>query len=232
MDNQTASLKKTARFAGLLYLIFTIPGAYGLVYVPSQIMVDGNAAATVKNLLAHEFLFRTGIVSQLFCYCLFIYLVLVLHRLLKQAGEYPAKLMVALVLVQSTLGFFIETFNFTALMIAKGQVLSNFSALQRQDMVMLFLKMHTYSLIALEIFWGFWLLPFGQVVYRSGFIPKVFGVLLTLAGISYITESLTYFLFPAYHQTVAHYAGWFCSVGEFSIVLWLLIMGARVPKVK
>src|SRR6185503_18686548 len=99
MEEKTASLKKTARLAGLMYLLMGIPAPYALIYVPSKIIVHGDAAATANNILANEFLFRTGIVSQLISQTLFIFLVLVLYGLLKQVNEHQAKLMVALVIV-------------------------------------------------------------------------------------------------------------------------------------
>ena len=166
------SLKNTARTAGLFYFILAITAAYAIMYVPSQIIVRGNAAVTTGNMIANEFLFRTGIVSHLISETLFIYLVLVLYRLLKGINERRAKLMVALVLVQIPIVFLIESFSITSLMIAKGEILQSFSVEQRQDMAMLFLKIHGSSVAILEIFWGLWLIPLGQLIYKSGIIDS------------------------------------------------------------
>src|SRR5471030_297735 len=100
MEEKMNPLKKTARVAGLWYLFLVILGIYGIIYIQSQIIVDGNAAATTNNLLAHQFLFRTGIFSALAGNFIFIFLVLALYRLLKHVNEHQAKLMVILVLVQ------------------------------------------------------------------------------------------------------------------------------------
>ena len=230
MDGKVYSLKNTARLAGLLYLILAITGAYGIMFVPSQIIVRGNAAATTNNIIANEFLFRTGIVSQLISSIIFVFLVLVLYRLLRQVNGYQAKLMVALVLVQVPIGFLIETFNITCLMILKGEIMKALEPGQKQDLAMLFLNIHKYGMITLEVFWGLWLIPFGQLVYKSGFIPLIFGLLLIIGGIGYIIESFTFLLFPSYHSFVSQYVIVTYSIGEISIMLWLLIKGVKVIK--
>ena len=228
MQEKMNPLKSTARIAGFWYLLLSIIGAYGLAYVPSQIMGEGNAASTVNNILTHEFLFRTGVVSQLISNTLFVLLVSVLYRLLKHVNEYHAKLMMAFVLVQVPIAFLIETFKITSLMILKGEIMKAIEPAQKQDLVMLFLNIHTYGTIILEIFWGLWLIPFGQLVYKSGFIPRILGVLLIIGGISYIIESLTFLLFPGSHALVSRYTSVCYSIGEIAIMLWLLIIGVRV----
>ena len=96
MDNTKSSLKKTARFAGLLYVLMTIQAPIALMYVPSNIIVTGNPAATTNNILAHEFLFRLSIISQFTSTIIYVLLALVLYRLFKQVNQYQAKLLFAL----------------------------------------------------------------------------------------------------------------------------------------
>jgi hypothetical protein len=225
MGEKVTSPKHSARLAGLLYLILGITGGYGIMYVPSQIIVRGNAAATTNNILANEFLFRTGIVSLLISSIIFVFLVLVLYRLLKQVNEHQAKLMVALVLVQVPIGFMIETFNITSLMIIKGEIMKALEPDERQNLAMLFLNIHRYAMITLEVFWGLWLIPFGQLVYKSGFIPRILGILLIIAGIGYTIDSLTFILFPNYRNLTSLPASIFSAIGEISTILWLLIKG-------
>ena len=224
------STKKTARIAGLLYLILAITGAYGIIFIPSKIIIPGDAVATSNKLLANEFLFRTGIVNDLISNTIFVVLVFVLYRLLKQVNLSNAKLMVALVLVQIPVVFFTEAFNITSLMLFKGEILKTFELSQRQDLAMLFLNINSYGFIILEMFWGLWLLPFGLLVYKSGFIPRVFGVLLIIGGVAYIIESLTRILLPSYSAFVSQYTIVFYTIGELSIVFWLLIKGAKVQQ--
>ena len=227
METHLTSLKKTARLAGLWYLLLAITGAYSIIYVPSKIIVRGDAVATANNILAHEFLFRTSIISDLISNTIFVVLVLVLYRLFKQVNERQAKLMAALVFVQIPIVFLAEAFNIASLMMFKGEILKTFELSQRQDVAMLFLAMNDYGTMTLEVFWGLWLLPFGLLVYNSEFIPRLFGVLLIVGGMAYIIESLTQLLSPNYGAFVSQYTFVFYTIGELSIVFWLLMKGVR-----
>ena len=100
MENKAASLKRTARLAGLLYLFLIITGVYGIFYVSSQVIVLDDTVTTAQNILNNEFLFRTGIVNDIISNTIFVFLALTLYRLLKQVNEHQAKLMVVLVVVQ------------------------------------------------------------------------------------------------------------------------------------
>ena len=227
MENKVTSLKKTARLAGLLYLILVITGVYSIIYVSSKIIVLEDTITTSKNILTNEFLFRTGIISDLISNTIFMLLVLVLYRMFKQVNEYQAKLMVALVVVQIPAVFIMEALNITSLMIFKGEILQTFELNQRQDLAMLFLKINNYGTLILEMFWGLWLLPFGLLVYRSGFIPRIFGILLIIAGIAYMNDSLVSLLFPNYSAFVNQPTLLLVAIGEISITLWLLIKGVK-----
>ena len=190
-------------------------------------MVRGDAVATANNILANEFLFRTSIISDIISNTIFVFLVLVLYRLFKQVNEHRAKLLVALVIVQIPAVFFMEAFNITSLMIFKGEILKTFELTQRQDLAMLFLKINDYGGLTLEMFWGLWLIPFGLLVYRSEFIPRTFGVLLIIAGFAYMIDSFISLLFPSYRAFVNQPTLLFVAIGEISIMLWLLIKGAK-----
>ncbi len=162
MENKVYSLKKTARLAGLLYLIWIITGLYAMFYIPSQINIRADAVTTAQNILSNEFLFRTSIINDLISSTIWVFMVLVLYRLFKPVNERQAKLMVALVIVQIPVVFIMEAFNITSLMILKGEILKTFELSQRQDLAMLFLKINEYGVLALEIFWGLWLFPLGD----------------------------------------------------------------------
>jgi hypothetical protein len=227
MENKVNSLKKTAKLAGFLYLILIIAGAYNIFYVSSQTIVLVDAVSTANNILSHEFLFRTGIISDIISNTIFVFLALVLYRLFKQVDENKAKLMVAFVIVQIPLVFIMEAFNITSLMIFKGEILKTFEPNQRQDLAMLFLKINDHGTLTLEMFWGLWLIPFGQLVYKSGFIPRIFGILLIIAGLAYMIDSFVSILFPGYSSFVNQPALLLVAIGEISITLWLLIKGLK-----
>jgi hypothetical protein len=202
-------------------VIMSIQAPIALLYVPSHVMVEGNPAATTNNILAHEFLFRLSIISQFTSIIMFVLLALVLYRLLKQVNQYQANLLVTFVVVQVPITFLLETFNFTSLMIAKGEILQAVQTEQKQYLVMLLLNIHSYGLLTSEIFWGLWLLPFGQLVYKSGFIPRIFGLCLLIGGIGWLIDSVTFLLFPAYHPFISQYIMITGVIGEFPIMLWL-----------
>ena len=222
------STKKAARLAGLLYLIWIITGLYGLIYVPSKIMVRGDTVATANNILANEFLFRTYILNGLISSAIWVFLVLVLYRLFKEVNERQAKLLVALVIVQIPVDFLMEAFDITSLMILKGEILKTFELTQRQDLAMLFLKLNDYGILTLELFWGLWLFPLAILVYRSRFLPRFLGVWLIINGFAYVVMSFTGLLLPQYKDAVYNIA-MPALFGELVFMLWLLIMGAK-PK--
>lgn len=227
MDNRMFTLKKTARFAGLMYLIVIITGVYIIMYLPSIISITGDAATVANNILSHEFLFRTGIIGDFISNTFFILLVLALYRLLEQINRHWAKLMVTLVVVQIPTVFFIEAFNITSLMIFKGELLKSLELGERHDIAMLFLNIGNYCALSLEIFWGLWLLPFGMLVFKSQFIPRIFGILLIIAGMAYIIDSVVAMLFPSFSSFLNIPTLFLVAVGEISITLWLLIKGVK-----
>ena len=221
------SLKGTARLAGVLYFIWILTGVYSVFFLPSQTFVKGDAAATANKILANEFLFRTGMVNDIISSTLWVFIALILYRLFKHVNELHSKLLVALVLIQIPAMFFMEAFNISALMLFKGNILNSFELTQRQDMAMMFLNFNGYIANVLETFWGLWLFPFGLLVYKSGFIPRILGTFLILNGAAYIVHSFTLLLFPDYQAAVRLFAFPFWILGEISIMLWLLIKGVK-----
>lgn len=189
MENSATSLKRTARLAGLIDLVWIITGLYAMFYIPSQINTRGDAVTAAQNILSNELLFRSGIINGLISAILWIVLVLLFYRLFKPVNERQAKLMVAFVVVQIPISFIMEAFNITSLMILKGEALSAFDLTQRQDLAMLFLKINDYLIWTLELFWGIWLFPLGILVYRSLFFPKFLGAWLFINGIAYVALS-------------------------------------------
>lgn len=224
------SLQKLARMAGLQYLVIVITGFYGILYVSSQITVKSNAAATMQNMLNHEFLFRSGITAKLIGTIAFVFLVLVLYRIFKSTHEYRAKLMVFLVIVQIPIVFVLVTFNFSALMVAKGSLLPSLFITERQEFVYFLLRTYKLGIIILMIFWGLWLIPFGQLVLKSGYMPKFIGYLLIIGGWAYVIESLDYILLDEKLSLITDYTFVLYAVAELSTVAWLLIKGIKTPK--
>ena len=221
------STKKTARIAGLLYLVNGVTGFFGIIYVPSRLIVSGNAAVTANNILVSERLFRLGIVSELICAAEFVFLLWALYRLLGGVNKTHASLMVILGLVFVPIMLVNTLSEIAALMLLRGaDFLSVFDKRQQEAMAMLFLDLHRYGYVVGWIL-GLWLLPFGVLVFRSGFLPRILGVLLIAACFGYLADSLTPLLLPSYEDVVGRIANIPLTLGEPAIILWLLIRGAK-----
>ncbi|MCI0564179.1 MAG: DUF4386 domain-containing protein [Nitrososphaera sp.] len=223
------STKKQARVAGLLYLVLAIPAPIGLVYVPSKLIVSGDATATADHIRASESLLRIGIASELLPQIIAIFLVLALYRLFKALNETLARQVVILGALVSVPIMFLNVLNeIAALILVSGtDFLSVFDKRQLDALAYLFLRLHGRGITVASIFWGLWLFPFGMLVMRSGFIPRVLGVLLIIAGFGYLSSSFTSLLLPQYEKLVGQFA-MVLELGELPIIFWLLIWGAKV----
>jgi hypothetical protein len=228
--NANIQTQRLGRVSGFLYLWIVICGFWSLMYVPSKVGGKGDPGATMQNLLANEFLFRSGTIANLSSFVVFIFLVLALYQIFKNTNEPRAKLMVAFVIVQVPIVFLGETFNFSALMVAKGDLMQSLTQTERADWVYFLLRVYKYTLIILMIFWGLWLIPFGQLIIQSGYMPKTIGVLLVLGGIAYVVESVDYILLSRMLSPLTDYTYILHSIAELSTVLWLLAKGIKPNK--
>jgi hypothetical protein len=221
------STKKAARVAGLLYLLACIPAPFSLIYVPRTLIVPGNATATASKILASESMFRIGIAGELINGIGFVFAVLALYRLLKGVSKQQASLMVTLYMISVPISFLNVLNEVGALILLRGaDFLSVFTRPQLDALAMVFLRLHSHGVVVVAIFWGLWLFPFGVLVYRSGFLPRILGVLLVINGFAYVIPSFTALLLPQYRDVVSRIALPFL-LGEAAIVLWFLIRGAR-----
>jgi Domain of unknown function (DUF4386) len=223
--------KKTARTAGLLYLLIAVTAPVGLVYVPGALLVAGDATATANRIRASAWLLRLGIASELFHQVIGIFLVLVLYRLFKAVDEHQATLLVILGALVSVPIVFVNVLNDVAALVLVGGAtfLSVFDARQLDALAYLFVRLHSQGIIVASIFWGLWLFPFGILVMRSGFIPRALGVLLLVAGCAYVATAGASLLLPQYAPVVNQIA-LVLEAGELPIIFWLLIWGARPQK--
>lgn len=224
------SEKKTARIAGILYLIIAITGAFGIMYVPTQLFVGDDINLTAKNILDNELLFRFGILSNLVCQTVFVFLALTLYNLFKNVNAHLARALVALVIVGVPIAFFIIFNEYYILLILKENFMTGFPSIQQNVLAMLSLKMYRNGNVIIGIFWGLWLIPFGQLSYQSGFIPKILGVLLILGGLCYLIDTTTFILFPEYHSITGILVGLTSATAEFVMVGWLLIKGVKTKE--
>jgi hypothetical protein len=219
---------KISKLAGALYLIVVVTGIFSLMYVPSQITVSGNTHATMNNVVAHSSLFRAGIAAFLLKQVAFLLLPLALFKLLRQVSHNIAVLMVALAVVSVPIALVSLVNKLDTLDVLSGYFGQSLAPAQMQSQAMLSLNAYGNGLLVTTLFWGLWLLPFGYLVMRSGFLPKILGIFLVLGGLGYVTQVFWQILVPdiKFPDSVLLTA----AVGEIGICLWLLLVGVRKRK--
>jgi len=224
--------KALARTAGLLYLIVAVTGFFSIVYVPSQLVVPGDAASTVNKIMASKAMFQLSIGAGLICYATFLLLPFALYKLLSPVHADVAMLMVALSTVSVPIAFINLLNKLDILSLLTGaSYLQAFTTEQLHAKVMLLLAAYNNGILVSEIFWGLWLLPFGYLVFKSGILPRVLGVLLMLGCFGYLIHSVGSMLSDGFSETtVASLISLPAALGEIGICLWLLIVGIREPK--
>ena len=223
-----SSIRQQARVAGVLYLLLALTAPLGLLYVPGKVIVLGNATATAANIRASEGLLRAGIASELIHQIIAVFLVLALYRLFKRVDEALARQVVVLGALVSVPIVFVNVLNelATLTLVSDADFLSVFEQPQLDALAYLFMRLHGDGITVASVFWGLWLFPFGMLVIRSGFIPRVFGVLLIIAGVAYLASAFATLVLPRYEPFVSKVAGPL-EIAEVPIIFWLLIWGAK-----
>jgi hypothetical protein len=225
-----SSNRNPGRVAGFWYLLLCALGPIRLMYIPSKLFVEGNAAATVNNIVAHEWLFRFGMVADVMCAVILIFLTLAFYRLFKGVDTSLAALVVIFGgVMPSVLSLVTVMLDAGALKAARGaDFLAVFDKPQQDAIAVLLLNLHSYQNIAAEILWGVWLLPLAMLVYRSRFLPRFLGVWLVINGLAYVALCFTGLLVPQYQGKEFVYSQP-AMLGELALMLWLLIKGAKPP---
>jgi hypothetical protein len=229
--SENVNSKKTARLAGLLYLLSAVTAGFYLIYMRSYVIVPGDAAVTVGNIMASEFLFRAAIVSNLFSQVFLFFFGLTLFRLFKEAHQALAT--VFLTSIMMTVGIaVVNTLNhFGALLVlSQADYLKAFKPEQLNALAMIFLRLANSSGQALlEIFWTPLYFSFGLLVIKSKYLPKIMGILLMLMSIGYAVNILEKFLLPQFHPLMfTRLAMMLGALGGIPTIFWLLIKGVKV----
>ena len=230
------SPRKAAKIAGVVYLICIVLGIFSNIFVRGKLIVPGDAATTVNNIMANEWLFRLGFVADLIFLTLWLLLPLALYVLLKPVNKIHAVLMVLFALVMVPIMFINNVNQFAALLLLSGAgYLTAFETGQLHALAMFFLDLRETGFLMPSIFYGLWLLPFGYLVYKSGsvyksgYIPKILGVLLMIGCVGYLIDFFTIFLLPDFD---VEFIRLYTSIGEFLIPFWLLFKGGKTPEMK
>lgn len=223
-----SSLKKQSRIAALLYFVNCLPAPFALLYVPSVLIVRGDAAATANNVRDSEALLRLGMAVELFSSTIVIFAMVAFYHLFKRVSQKHALAMMVLMLISVPISYVNVLNDLAALTLARGPAFLSavFDKAQLDALVLFFLRLHSQGFTLAQIFWGLWLLPFGIAVMRSGFIPRFVGIAAMIAGGGYVIASSSSLFLPAFAQwgQLAMVLG----TGELAI-LWLLIWGAKEP---
>jgi len=223
------SNKQVARIAGFAYLIIILAGIFAEFFVRGNLIVAGDAAATVTNILANESLFRVGFVSDFVMVICDAFVGVLLYILLKQVSKGLALLALAFRLIHTAiLGINLLNHFYPILLLNGTEYLTSFSADQLHALVLLFLEAHKYGYEIGLLFFGLHCLVLGYLIIRSGFFPKILGVLMMLAGPGYLIECIVLFLFPGY-EAVSYPGLAFAGIAELSFCLWLIIKAVKAP---
>jgi hypothetical protein len=220
-------LRSQARRAGLLYAAAGLTVPFALLYVPGAIFVRGDPTATADRIRAARWVVELGIAAELINCSLLVIALLALYRLFRRVSEPLAAAMVGLFLVSVPLQLANLLTHLAALMMSTGTAtLAAFSKEQLDALAYTFVQLHTRGIQLAQIYWGLWLIPYGLVVRRSGFIPAWLGIPLLVAGVAYVANSVTSLFFPEYARLVTPVM-LALGTGELPILVWLIGWGAR-----
>jgi hypothetical protein len=231
MNTTTASpygtVNRTARIAGLLYLVYIVLHVFADVIGRSKIIVYGDAATTAENIMASAWQFRIGFMIDLFAAVLFLLTAWALYRLLKPVNENLALLFLLLnlggVMIQCASDLFLPV---SQQLLSGTDYTKAFQAHQLQALAMSFLYLYKNGFMIAQIFYGAWLFPLGYSIFKSSFLPKILGVVLMIHCCTWLMTSLQFFLFPG--STAITYVSYPLGfIAEFGLALWLLVMGVK-----
>ena len=225
MTSRTA----TARRAGALYFLFMLVAIFSEFALPA-FLVSGDAAATARNIAAAGLTYRIGILTGFVTLIMFVFVVVALYELLKDVAKGHAMLMVLLVAIGVAVALANLLIRFAPPVLLSGaDYLSVFTKPQLDALVLASLRLHGSGAAVATAFWGLWLFPFGILVIKSGFLPRLLGVMLLVAGVAYLTSSVTAMVVPEYSRVVSRFM-MPLYLGEMPVIFWLLIKGAKAPQ--
>jgi len=229
------SPRKAVTSLRFLYLLWFVIAPFSLMYVPTTLIVSGDAAATASNIMANEWLFRMGIAGSLITQIIQILVVLVLYKLLKPVSKNYASLMVAFALVGVPMSMLNTLNQVAALILLNGaDFLKVLGTDQLHIQMMFFLDLNKQGVFIPGIFWGLWLFPFGYLIYKSGYFPKILGVLVMMGCIGYLLDSFTHILLSnyAHYEAILDPVILLLTFGELPFMVWVLFRGAKIPEMK
>jgi hypothetical protein len=221
-----------ARIAGVLYLIIIVGGIFAQIGVRGRLVVNGDAAATAQNIIAHELLYRLGFAVEVFTLLCNIPINIILYDLFKVVN----KKMAMVLLFFATVGTAVEGVSVLAhyaplVLLGKGSYLAAFTTAQLQAASYMSLQMFDYGFMIALSFFGFFCISLSYLIFRSTFFPRVIGGLLAIQGTLYLTNSFAHFVSPPVGDRVFPFLA-LSGIAEVSFCLWLLVVGLNVQRWK
>lgn len=221
-----------ARLAGVFYLTTIVAGIFALFFVGGSLVVRGDAAATANNVLANESLFRLGFAAELISIAAYVAVVSFLYRLLRPVSRHLSftaalfGLMGNAVLAVNSLNLIVPMF-----LLRRPEHLSGFSTEQVQSLALTLIRVHDSLGYNISIvFFGFYCLLIGILIFRSTFLPRFIGLLMLLGGLGWLIHSFAGFLSPALSSELYPYSLIPGTVGEAALTLWLLVFGLNLDR--
>jgi hypothetical protein len=224
-ERSPTATKRLARLAGIVYLALAVATAFGFYHAP---LVQGDLGVIGRMLIKSDLRFHIAVVADVIAAALSVPLALLLYELFRPINRVKSALMALLLLVATPISFVVALNYVAAQWLLSGSVLvAAIPDPQRQALGMLFLGLHSHGVLAVEIFWGLWLFPFGLLVIRSRYLPRVLGVLLIIGGLAYVAHSVTSLLLAGQRMAVYERITMLArAAAEFPAILWLVIKGA------
>lgn len=222
------SLQFKARMAGVFQLLEALTAGFGQVIVLSRLVVAGNAGATAANILGHERLFWLGFASSLIGVAFHIAWALLMYELLRPVNRSLSLFAAFVILVGCAIQALTSLLYLAPLLVLQsGNSLSAFTPDQLQALAFMFTKLNTYAFDIYLVFFGFWCILIGYLIFKSTFLPRVLGVLLTISGLGWVT-----YLSPPLAHNVYPFIATASAIGEIPLELWLIVMGVNVQRWK
>lgn len=223
------SLKKTARLAGLFWVLSAATTFFNLQVVRLKLIVPGDAAATANNILANESLFRAGITSNLFSQLFLLFFGLTIFRLFKGVNKTWATVFLTSIVMTVTIAIVNVLNRIAALvLLSKVDYLNVFQQEQLNAMMMIFLRLNDHGQLLLEIFWGLFLFALGLLIVKSRFVPRILGILLIIQSFAFPINTFTKLLIPQFYPAIITQLTLllFAPLGV-PTMFWLLIKGVK-----
>ena len=218
--------KKAARIAGLMFLLMVVSGLFAELFF-RQKLFTADAAQTFTNILQNTLLFRAGILSDLVMSLSYLLTALMLYRLLRTVNEDKARLMVLFAAAGSVILMLNILNEYMPLVYATAQA-GALNTLQLGELSGLSFAAYNNGYMIGQVFFALWVLPLGQLICRSKFIPKVFGILFIIEAVCGLLSVVAHFLLNS--TTIATLLLIPCTVAEFAFLFWLLIAGINEKK--